>query len=149
MTNPRTTAQIGGHPIHPMLIPFPIAFFVSAFVCDLAFWKTGNTMWATASLWLLGAGLVMAALAAVMGLIDVMGDQQIRNLNDAWLHAGGNVLAVVIELYNWYSRYAHGTSAVLPTGLVLSLIVVLILLFTGWKGWEMVYRHRVGVADER
>ncbi|MEA2951200.1 MAG: hypothetical protein QOJ96_720 [Alphaproteobacteria bacterium] len=149
MTNPRTTAQIGGHPIHPMLIPFPIAFFVSAFLCDLAFWKTAHEFWATASLWLLGAGLIMAALAAVMGLIDVMGDQQIRNLNDAWLHAGGNVLAVVIELYNWYSRYAHGPSAVLPTGLVLSLIVVLILLFTGWKGWEMVYRHRVGVADER
>jgi uncharacterized membrane protein len=149
MTNPRTTAQIAGHPIHPMLIPFPIAFFVSTFLCDLAFWKTANEMWATASLWLLGAGLIMAALAAVMGLIDVMGDQQIRDLNDAWLHAGGNVLAVVIELYNWYSRYAHGTSAVLPTGLILSFIVVLILLFTGWKGWEMVYRHRVGVADER
>jgi uncharacterized membrane protein len=149
MTNPRTTAQIAGHPIHPMLIPFPIAFFVSAFVCDLAFWKTANNFWATASLWLLGAGLVMAAVAAAMGLIDVMGDQQIRNLNGAWLHAGGNVLAVVIELYNWYSRYAQGTAAVLPTGLVLSLVVVLILLFTGWKGWEMVYRHRVGVADER
>ena len=147
MTNPRTTAQIAGHPIHPMLIPFPIAFFVSAFLCDLAYWKTANAMWPTASLWLLGAGLIMAALAAVMGLIDVLGDQQIRNLNDAWLHAGGNVLAVVIELYNWYSRYAHGETAVIPTGLVLSFVVVLILLFTGWKGWEMVYRHRVGVAD--
>jgi uncharacterized membrane protein len=75
MTNPRSTAQIAGHPIHPMLIPFPIAFFVSTFLCDLAYWKTANTMWSTASLWLLGAGLIMAALAAVMGLIDVMGDQ--------------------------------------------------------------------------
>jgi uncharacterized membrane protein len=147
MTNPRSTAQIAGHPIHPMLIPFPIAFFVSTFLCDLAYWKTANTMWPTASLWLLGAGLIMAALAAVIGLIDVMGDQQIRNLNDAWLHAGGNILAVLIELYNWYSRYVHGESAVIPTGLVLSFVVVLILLFTGWKGWEMVYRHRVGIAD--
>jgi uncharacterized membrane protein len=34
-----------------------------------------------------------------------------------------------------------------PTGLVLSLIVVLILLYTGWQGWEMVYRRHVGVAD--
>jgi uncharacterized membrane protein len=82
-----------------------------------------------------------------LGLIDVLGDVQIRNLSDAWLHAGGNVLAVVIELYNWYSRYDHGSAAVVPTGLVLSLIVVLVLLFTGWKGWEMVYRHRVGVSD--
>lgn len=120
MTNPRSTAQIAGHPLHPMLIPFPIAFFASAFLCDLAYWQTSNAMWSTASLWLLGAGLIMAAAAAVVGLIDVLGEQRIRELNDVWLHAGGNVL---------------------------SLIVVLILLFTGWKGWEMVYRHRVGVAD--
>ena len=89
----------------------------------------------------------MAALAAVMGLIDVMGDRQIRQLNDAWLHAGGNVLAVLIELYNWYSRYEQGASAIVPMGLVLSFVVVVLLLFTGWKGWEMVYRHRVGVSD--
>lgn len=145
--NPRSTASIAGHPIHPMLIPFPIAFFVGTFVCDLIFWRTGDPGWVAATLWLLGAGLIMAALAAVAGLTDVLSDAQIRNLRDAWLHAGGNVLVVLIELYNWYTRYEHGATAVVPTGLVLSLIVVLILLFTGWKGWEMVYRHRVGVLD--
>ena len=148
MANPKSTAQIAGHPVHPMLIPFPIACFVLTLVSDLAFWKTSNDFWASASLWLLGIGLIMAALAAVMGLTDVLGDVQIRNLSDAWLHAGGNIIAVIIELYNWYSRYEHGSAAVIPTGLVLSLVVVLILLFTGWKGWEMVYRYRVGVTDE-
>ena len=72
-----------------------------------------------------------------------------RRVNDARLHAGGNVLAVLIQLYNFYTRYAHGADAVVPTGILLSLLVVLILLFTGWKGWEMVYRHRVGVADQQ
>jgi hypothetical protein len=48
----------------------------------------------------------------------------------------------------WYSRYQHGSAAVVPTGLILSFVVVLNLLFTGWKGWEMVYRHRVGVTDQ-
>jgi len=147
MPNPKSTAQIAGHPVHPMLIPIPIACFVLAFISDLAFWKTSSEFWASASLWLLGIGLIMAALAAVMGLADVLGDDQIRNLSDAWLHAGGNVVAVVIELYNWYSRYEHGKDVIVPTGLSLSLVVVLILLFTGWKGWEMVYRHRVGVAE--
>ena len=146
--NPRSTVSIAGHPIHPMLIPFPIAFFVGTFVCDLVFWRTGNPGWADATVWLLGAGLIMAALAAVAGLGDVLGDAQIRDLNTAWLHAGANVLAVLIELYNWYSRYSHGSSVVVPTGLILSLIVVLILLFSGWKGWEMVYRHRVGVSNQ-
>jgi uncharacterized membrane protein len=147
MSNPRSTASIAGHPLHPMLVPFPIAFFVAAFVCDLVFWRTGVLFWASASLWLLGAGLVMAALAAVIGLTDVLGEARIRALNDAWWHAGGNVLAVVIEFYNWYLRYTSGETAVVPTGLSLSLIVVCILLFTGWKGWKLVYLHRVGVVD--
>ena len=77
MQNPRTTAKIGDHPIHPMLIPFPIAFLVATLVCDLIFWRTGNGAWSTASLWLLGAALVMAALAAVAGLTDFMGLAQI------------------------------------------------------------------------
>jgi uncharacterized membrane protein len=147
MLNPQSTARIAGHPIHPMLIPFPIAFFVSTFVCDLVFWRTGTPFWALAALWLLGAGLVMAALAAVVGLIDVFGEPRIRALNDAWWHAGGNVLAVLIELYNWYLRYSSGEAAIVPTGLALSLVVVCILLFTGWKGWKLVYLHRVGVSD--
>jgi uncharacterized membrane protein len=89
MTNPKSTASIAGHPIHPMLIPFPIAFFVSASVCDLIFWRTGNSAWVIATIWLLSAGLIMAALAAVVGLIDVLGEPRIRALNDAWYHAGG------------------------------------------------------------
>ena len=72
MHNPETTAQIAGHPIHPMLIPFPVAFLVATFVSDLIFLRTGNPGWATASLWLLGAALVMAALAAAAGLIASM-----------------------------------------------------------------------------
>ncbi|HET7674053.1 MAG TPA: DUF2231 domain-containing protein [Gammaproteobacteria bacterium] len=148
ITNPRSTARVAGHPIHPMLIPFPIAFFVATFACDVAFWITGSTGFVTATEWLLAAGLIMAALAALAGLTDVFGDVQIRNLRVAWLHAGGNIIAVLIEAYNWYSRYAYGPPGVLPTGIVLSGVVVVILLFTGWKGWEMVYRHRVGVADQ-
>lgn len=146
--NPRTTARIGGHPIHPMLVGFPIAFFVATFVCDLVFWGTALPGWAVATQWLLGAGLVMAALAALAGLTDVLGDQRIRALGDVWLHAGGNVLVVLLELYNFYSRYTQGAAAILPTGLIISLIVVGILLFTGWKGWGMVYRHRVGIRND-
>jgi uncharacterized membrane protein len=148
MANPKSTASIAGHPLHPMLIPFPVAFFVATLACDALFWKTGNSAWATGGIWLLGAGIVMALLAAVVGLVDVLGDQRIRALNDVWLHAGGNLVIVLIEIYNWYARYSEGTAAVVPKGFILSLIVVCGLLFTGWKGWEMVYRHRVGVADE-
>ena len=147
MPNPRSTACIKGHPIHPMLVQFPIAFFVGALACDLAFWRTADGSWATASLWLLGAGLVMAALAAIAGAIDVAGDRRIRDLRDVWWHAGGNLLMVLIQAYNWFSRYSEGVGAVLPQGLLLSVVAVAIMLFTGWKGWQLVYRHHVGVSD--
>ena len=145
--NPHSTASIAGHPIHPMLIAFPIAFFIATFACDVGFWITGHAGWFDPTLWLLGAGLIVAALAAIAGLIDVLGDAQIRALSTVWWHAGGNVVVVLIEIANFFLRYGQGTRAVLPTGIILSAAVVCILLFTGWKGWEMVYRAHVGVAD--
>ena|SRR5215207_6147890 len=146
--NPVSTANLMGHPLHPILITLPIGLFVATFLFDLIFWRTGNEAFATAALWLLGFGLIAAALAAVTGLIDFFGDARIRELGDAWQHAIGNVIMVLIQLFSFYQRYRYGASAVVPLGLSLSLIAVLILLFTGWKGGEMVFRHRVAVYDE-
>lgn len=146
--NPRTTAKIAGHPIHPMLIPFPIAFFVGTLVVDIVFSQNPDPFWSTAGRWLLGAGLVMAALAALAGLTDFAGEQRIRQLSAAWHHLVGNVTVVVIELVNLWQRLERGDEFVLPTGLTLSAFAVLLLLYNGWRGWEMVYRHRVGVTPE-
>ena len=145
--NPQSTAQIAGHPLHPMLIPFPVAFLVATLVCDLLFWNTGNSAWSTASLYLLGAALIMAALAAIAGLTDFLGDRRIRSLSAAWHHMLGNVVVVLLSLWSWYRRYEASDAAVLPIELFISLVVVLLLLYTGWRGWEMVYRHRVAVSD--
>lgn len=148
VSNPRSTAQIAGHPLHPMLIPFPVACFVLTLFCDIYYFSVGDTTWVLASQWLLGAGLIMAALAAVAGLTDFLGERRIRKLRASWWHMGGNVAAVLISLYNFFMREVDGAAAGLPvTGIVLSAIVVAILLVTGWLGWQMVYRDRVGVAD--
>jgi len=145
--NPRSTAKIASHPLHPMLIPFPVAFFIGALACDLAYWRTGDIGFAVGSAWLIGAGLVMAALAALAGLTDFLGSRRIRRLRVAWLHMAGNVIVVGLEALNLFLRQGDPGAGVVPDGLILSLAVTLLLLFTGWLGWEMVYRHRVGVAD--
>ena len=146
--NPVSSANLAGHPLHPILITLPIGLFAATFLFDLIFWRTGVETWATAALWLLGFGLIAAALAAVAGLVDFLGDKRIRNISDAWQHAIGNVILVLVQLFSFYQRYRYGASAVVPLGLSLSLIAVLIMLFTGWKGGELVFRHRVAVYDE-
>ncbi len=148
MPNPVSSANFYGHPIHPMLVLFPIAFFFATFLCDIGFWYSGNAAWVTASQWLLGAGLLAALLAATTGLVDFAGDPRIRDLGDAWQHAIGNAIAVLVSVFNWYWRYRGGAAGVLPVGFVMSLAVVCILLFTGWKGGALVFRHRVAVYDE-
>jgi uncharacterized membrane protein len=146
--NPHSTAKVAGHPLHPMIVPFPIAFLVSAFVTDIAYLNGAGPGWAHASMWLLGAGISMALLAAVLGFTDFLGERRIRNLRAAWLHMGGNLLAVLIAAANLYLRANGGAEAAIsPTGVTLSGVVVAVLLFNGWMGWELVYRHHVGVAD--
>jgi uncharacterized membrane protein len=147
--NPRSTAKLMGHPIHPMLVPFPIAFLIGTLLSDLAYWETRDVFWATASAYLLGAALVFAALAALAGFTDFFGDRRVRALGTAWRHMIGNLTAVVLSLINFVMRLGNVEEAILPNGLVLSAIVGLILVYTGWQGGELVFRHRVGIPDER
>src|SRR5690348_10280527 len=81
-----STAEVAGHPVHPMLVPFPIAFLIGALLSDLAFWGTDDAFWARASAWLIGAGLVGGGLAAVAGLTDFLGNAAVRDLREAWIH---------------------------------------------------------------
>ena len=145
--HPQSTAKIAGHPIHPMLIPFPIAAFVGTLVTDLVFAFSGDAFWAAMSFYLLSAGLVMAALAALAGFTDFFGDRLVRRHRAAWHHMIGNVVVVLLQVTNWIIRGEPDNTEILPAGLLLSAAVAVILLYTGWRGWELVYRHRTGVAE--
>ncbi|HWE45740.1 MAG TPA: DUF2231 domain-containing protein [Caulobacteraceae bacterium] len=146
--NPHSTARIAGHPIHPMLVPFPIACWVGALVTDIVYAKTADMQWANFSAWLITAGVVMAVLAAIAGAVDFFGDRRIRKLRPAWIHVVGNVIALIVAIFNGFVHSRDAYTSVVPTGLILSVIVVLIILVTGWNGWDMVQRHGVGVQSE-
>lgn len=144
--HPHSTAQIAGHPIHPMLIPFPIVCFVGTLVTDIVYSRNLNDGWATTSHWLLGIGLGMAALAAVTGLTDYLGDDRVRRLGTALKHMIANVAVVVLEAVNLALRL--GNNEFIPsTGIFLSGVAVLLLLYSGWQGGNLVFRHGVGVND--
>jgi uncharacterized membrane protein len=142
--HPQSTAKIGDHPIHPMLVPFPIVCFILTFVCDVLY-RQGHGELATASKWLLGIGLVMAALAAVTGLTDFLGEKRIQG-PDAIKHMLANVSAVVLEIVNLVLRL-NNDAEIGKIGVYLSIVVVLILLYSGWKGGDLVFRHGMGVRD--
>jgi len=144
--HPHSTAKIGGHPIHPMLIPFPIVCFIGVLVTDIVFINNHDAGWATASRYLLGIGIIMAALAAVAGLTDFMGDDRIRRASDALKHMLANVAAVVLEIVNFFVRM-NSDAAIPSTGIILSAVVVLLLIYSGWKGGDLVYHHGIGVDD--
>jgi uncharacterized membrane protein len=143
----RSRVAIAGHPIHPMLVSFPIAFLVGAFASDLNFWCTGDAFWARASLWLAGAGLVTGLAAAVTGLIDFLSISRAREGQAGWIHLIGNAAVLLLTLWNVLHRLGDPASAVLPLGIILSGVVALILFVTGWMGGELAYRYKIGQID--
>lgn len=147
MPDLRSSASIGGHPIHPMLVPFPIALFLAALATDIAFVVDGSQGWAVASRWLLGGGIVGALLAALAGFADFFGSSAIREFRDAWLHMFANLTVVVIEILNFVLRLSDVRVAG-SVGIILSGIAALVLLFSGWKGGELVFRHGVGQSQK-
>jgi uncharacterized membrane protein len=145
--HPRSTAQIFGHPIHPMLIPFPITCFVGAFITDIVYSRSANLVWQYFSIWLIVAGLVMGGLAAVFGFVDYFGDRRVRASRPATPHMVLNIIAMLLALLNAFVHSRDGWTAVVPQGLILSGIVVVILAVSAWLGGSLTYRVGVGVSE--
>lgn len=131
-----------------MLVPVPMVCFVAALVTDIVYWRTAAMLWADFSAWLLLVGVVFSLLAAAAGLIDFFGDRRIREIRAAWIHALGNLAALVLSVFNALIHTRDAYTSVVPSGLILSALVVAILLVTGWNGWTLVYRHGVGVRQK-
>jgi uncharacterized membrane protein len=146
--NPRSTANLFGRPLHAMLVPIPIVCFLGTLVTDLVYWQSAAMLWADISAWLLVIGVIVSVFAATLGLIDFFGDRRVRGFRAAWIHALGNIAALILSIFNTMIHTRDAYTSVVPSGLILSAVVVAILLVTGWNGWTLVYRHGVGVRDK-
>lgn len=145
--NPRSTAQVAGHPLHPMFVPIPIASFLFAACTDFAHELTGDERWAQASKWLLGAGLLGAMGAAATGLTDYLGDERVKALPSANRHMGTNVALTALQAANLGRRLARREPG-LPEGAPwMSALGAGMVGYSGWLGGELSYRHRVGVQE--
>ncbi len=137
-------ATIGGVPVHAMLVPFPIACFTGAMLSDWAYAQSANIQWANFSAWLLAFGMVMGSLAALFGLIDLIFTKARPRPAIAVWHMLGNFVMLALALVNNLVHARDGWTAVVPTGLTLSVLTVLIMVVTGFMGHRMAYARRAG-----
>ncbi|TVQ07186.1 MAG: DUF2231 domain-containing protein [Leptolyngbya sp. DLM2.Bin27] len=141
-----SSVAIFGHPIHPIIVIFPIAFLSGVAGTDLGYWLTRGEFWAQASIWLLGVGLLSGVAAAVVGMFDFVRIPRARSRQAGWLHMGLNVAVLVLSIGNFALRLANPETSILPTGLILSWVVATLLLVSGWYGGELMFRHKVGIV---
>ena len=138
-----------GHPVHPMLIVFPLGLLSTAVIFDVLYLATSNADLATFSFWAMAAGLVGGLLAAIFGLIDWMViPKGTRARRIGAFHGGGNLIVVLLFAASFLMR--TNRAAYLPDTLpfIVALLGAAIALLTAWMGGELVYRLRVAVDDD-
>lgn len=139
---------IRGHPLHPMLIHFPVAALLGLVATDLAFIVSNDNFWARASLWLAGVGALGGWISGMAGLVDLTTVARIRRLVTAWCHAVLAVMLLSLATLNWLLRIDGPEAQILPWGLCISLLTALLIAITGILGGQLVYEHAVGVDTE-
>lgn len=140
-------AKLLGHPIHPMLIVFPLGLLATAMIFDIIHLAGGGDQWATAAYWMIPAGVIGGLLAAVFGFIDWLSiPQGTRARRIGALHGVGNVIVVTLFAVSWFLRGKDPIAP--PTGAyVLSFAGAALALVTGWLGGELVDRLGIGIDD--
>jgi uncharacterized membrane protein len=123
-------------------VSFSAAYFAGALVTDLVYWQIPDVLWERFSIWLIVAGLVMAGLASIAYAIDLAGGRRIDR--PAWPRAIGYALAVLLSVINAFVHSRDGYTAVVPTGLMLSGVVVVVLLLTASVSLALTNRRRIG-----
>ena len=145
-------ASIGGHPIHPMLIPFPIALMIFSFVADLVFLWGGGAVWKDyIAFYTMLGGIIMAALAAVPGLIDWATLTEPRTVKVANWHARINVFTLLVFIADFYLRTSSGAEWITGIPMLpffLSIVGVIGLAIAGWLGGQLVFAHGVAVDTQ-
>ena len=143
----QSKASIGGHPIHPMLIPFPIALWATSFAVDVLFYLLRLPVLLTMAKFMLAAGCLAAVAAAIFGIIDWLGIKNGEVKKVANWHARLNVIALIvfaISLFLRMGNYSHLVGRRLTIPFLLSLVGVILITISGWLGGELVFKYGVG-----
>jgi uncharacterized membrane protein len=140
-------AKLFGHPIHQMLIVFPLGLLAMAIIFDVITLASGDGYWSETAYAMIAAGVVTGLIAAPFGVVDWLAiPANTRAKRIGALHGVGNVIVVLLFAMSWLLR--RDTPAA-PEGLALALSFAggVLALGTGWLGGELVDRLGIGVDE--
>jgi uncharacterized membrane protein len=140
-------AKVMGHPIHPILIPFPLGLLTTSVVFDFVHLLTGEEKWSGISFWMIAAGVIGGLAAAAFGLIDWLAIPSGTRAKAVGLwHGITNVIVVTLFIVSWLLR-ADAPGAPGTVAIVLSFVAVGLASLGGFLGGELVVRLGVGVTE--
>lgn len=142
-----TRASIYRHPIHPMLVVFPLGLWIFAFICYVVYMVNAGASWRAASLYAMAGGIIGAVLAAIPGLIDLLTLWKSRVWTTGLLHMIANVTGLILFIMAFAIGISRTGSSVAT--LVLSILGLIAIGVGGWLGGAMVYEHGVGVQRQQ
>jgi uncharacterized membrane protein len=139
--------KFAGHPVHPMLIVFPLGLLATAVVFDIVYLVSSDSQWTLVAYYMVGAGVIGGLAAAVFGWLDWFAiPSGTRAKRIGLLHGVGNVIVLALFILSWVLR--RDNPEVPPTGAIVAGLVGFVLAaFTGWLGGELVGRLGVGVDE--
>ena len=143
-------ASISGHPVHPMLVSFPIGLWITSFAADVIFYFHRNTSLLLISKFMIAAGIVGAIAAAVPGIVDWLTLTDKDETKVANWHARLNIIALIIFAISLYFRMRAGSHWVhysMRIPFLLSFLGVVLISISGWLGGELTFKHGVGRAS--
>ncbi|HLY89874.1 MAG TPA: DUF2231 domain-containing protein [Acetobacteraceae bacterium] len=129
-----TEDPLPGPLVHPPLVAMAAALLIAPLATDLFYWQTQLFQWNNFSIWLLTAGLILAAVAGLALLLDVA---RRRLPSVAWGRFGGFTAAAALGVLNAFIHSRDAYTAVVPDGLQLSAAITVVLVSLGWRGWSL------------
>ena len=143
----QTRAHFYRHPIHPMLVVFPIALWIFSFICDIAAHQALNpAFWSAMAFYTMAGGVIGALAAAVPGFIDYLSLKQFAVKRIATAHMTLNLVIVVFYVFNLGFRMSRITETN-STAMLISAVSLVLLAISGWLGGSLVYEHGIGVES--
>lgn len=128
-----------------MLVAFPIALTMSVLGAELLYWWTGDAFWVRTAGWASFGAFLLGVLAGITGTVELLLVRGIRNRSASWTHFILAVKLLSVPGANWGIRIGDYETAVLPFGVMMSMLAAGLTGITGWHGGKLVFDYQIGM----